>query len=60
MGCEITELELIKVDDFQKTTVPGVWACGDNASTMRSVSNAVAKGTLSAVMATEELIDEEF
>jgi len=60
LGCEFTELELIKVDDFQKTTVLGVWACGDNASTMRSVSNAVAKGTLSAVMATEELIDEEF
>ncbi|HKK11829.1 MAG TPA: NAD(P)/FAD-dependent oxidoreductase [Flavobacteriaceae bacterium] len=60
LGCEFTELDLIKVDEFQKTTVLGIWACGDNASTMRSVSNAVAKGTLSAVMATEDLIDEEF
>lgn len=60
LGCEFTELGLITVDEFQKTTVPGIWACGDNASTMRSVSNAVAKGTLSAVMVTEELIDEEF
>ena len=60
LGCEFTELGLITVDEFQRTTVPGILACGDNASTMRSVSNAVAKGTLSAVIATEELIDEEF
>ncbi len=60
LGCEFTELGLIIVDEFQRTTVPGILACGDNASTMRSVSNAVAKGTLSAVIATEDLIDEEF
>src|SRR5690606_26615676 len=42
LGCELTEQGFIKVDMFQKTTVTNVFACGDNASPMHSVANAVA------------------
>lgn len=60
LGCELTEHKLIKVDDFQKTTVPGVYAAGDNATLLRSVSMAVATGTKAGAIINKELIDEQF
>ena len=59
-GCELTEQGYIKTDGFQKTTIPGLYACGDNTWPMRSVSNAVAEGTLTGAMVNRELIEEEF
>lgn len=59
LGCEINEQGLLKVDHFQKTTVPGVYACGDN-SAMRSVAFAVSTGSMSGVMANKDLIFEAF
>ncbi|MCW3464366.1 NAD(P)/FAD-dependent oxidoreductase [Chitinophaga nivalis] len=44
MGCALTEQGLLKLDNFQQTTIPGVYACGDN-SAMRAVATAVATGT---------------
>ncbi|WP_405206558.1 NAD(P)/FAD-dependent oxidoreductase [Aquimarina sp. LLG6339-5] len=60
LGCEINKMGYITIDNFQKTTVPGVYACGDNVSLMRSVSNAVAMGTTTAGMLNKELIDQEW
>lgn len=60
LGCELTEEGYIKVDPFQKTTVPGVFACGDNTTRMRSVANAVAMGTAAGAMVNREIIFEEF
>lgn len=60
LGCELTEQNYIKIDAFQKTTVHGIYACGDNVTPMRSVANAVAMGTLSGAMINREIIDEEF
>jgi len=60
LGCELTETGHIKVDLFQKTTVPGVYACGDNSSPMRSVAYAVAMGNLAGAMANMELTTEDF
>ncbi len=60
LGCELTEQGHIKTDMFQKTTVPGVFACGDCSSMMRSVANAVSTGNLTGAMVNKELIDEEF
>lgn len=60
LGCELTEQGYIKVDGFQKTTVQGVFACGDNSSMMRAVSNAVAGGNLAGVMVNKELTEEQF
>jgi|SRR5690606_14424876 len=50
LGCEITEQGYIKVDSSQKTTIEGVFACGDNSGMMRSVANAVYSGNLAGAM----------
>jgi thioredoxin reductase len=60
LGCEMTEDGYIKVDAFQKTTVPGIFACGDNTTRMRSVANAVAMGTAAGAMVNKEIIFEDF
>jgi thioredoxin reductase len=60
LGCKLTEQGYIDVDDFQKTTVPGIFACGDNSSEMRSIANAVSTGNLAGGMANMELTDEKF
>ena len=59
LGCELNEHGLIQVDLFQKTSVSGVYAAGDNSSTGRSVSGAVASGSLAGMMLNKELIEEE-
>jgi thioredoxin reductase len=60
LGCELTEEGYIKIDAFQTTTVRGIFACGDNATRMRSVANAVAMGTAAGVVANKEIVFEEF
>ncbi len=60
LGCEITVDGYIKVDTFQKTTVHGVFACGDNTSRMRTVANAVGTCTTTGMMVNKEIILEEF
>ncbi|MDR3026298.1 NAD(P)/FAD-dependent oxidoreductase [Chryseobacterium sp.] len=60
LECELTEHGFIKVDMMQKTNVPGVFACGDNVTMMRSVANAVAQGNFAGAVVNKELADEEF
>lgn len=60
LRCELTEQGLIKVDTLQKTSIPGVFACGDNSIIMRSVANAVSSGNFAGVMANKEMIEEAF
>lgn len=60
LGCELTDEGYIKIDAFQKTTVKGIFACGDNATRMRTVSNAVAMGTTTGMMVNKDLIEEDF
>ena len=60
LGCETTEMGHLKVDMFQKTTIPGIYACGDNSSPMRSVANAVSTGNLAGAMVNNELTMEQF
>jgi thioredoxin reductase len=60
LGCELTETGLIKTDAFQKTSIPGVFAAGDNASPMRSLSAAIAAGTVAGAIINHELINECF
>ena len=60
LGCELTESEHIKVDVFQKTSIEGVFACGDNATMMRSISNAVQSGNMAGAMVNMELTQEQF
>ncbi len=60
LGCALTEDGYIKVDAFQETTVKGVFACGDNATRMRTVANAVSMGTTAGMSLSKKMILEEF
>ncbi|WP_310027547.1 NAD(P)/FAD-dependent oxidoreductase [Flavobacterium arsenatis] len=60
LGCELTEQGYIKVDTFQKTSISGIYACGDNSSMMRSVANAVYTGNMVGAMVNKELVEKEF
>jgi len=60
LGCELTDLGHISVDEFQKTTILGAYACGDNTSRFRSVANAVSAGNVAGAMLNMELAHEAF
>lgn len=60
LGCELTNEGYIKTDQWQRTTVPGVFACGDNVTRLRTVSNAVSLGTIAGMMLNKEFIAEQF
>jgi len=60
LGCELTEEGYIKIDASQKTTTKDVFACGDNATRLRTVVNAIAMGTLTGMTVNKELIEERF
>lgn len=60
LGCMLTEQGHIKVDMFQQTTVQNVFACGDSASLMRSVPNAIATGNFAGAMINNIMTEEEF
>ena len=60
LGCELTDEGYIRIDPFQETTVNGVFACGDNATRMRTVANAVAMGTTAGITVSKTMILEEF
>ena len=59
-GCERTEEGYIRIDGTQQTTVPGIYACGDNSSRMRTVANAIAAGTAAGMMLNKALINSAF
>ncbi len=60
LGCELNEQGYIEVDMMHKTTIEGVFSCGDNSSRMRSVANAVASGNVVGAVINMELVNEQF
>jgi thioredoxin reductase len=60
LGCELTDTGLVKVDESQKTSIDGVFACGDNSSKFRSVATAVYTGMFTGAMVNTELLKEDF
>jgi thioredoxin reductase len=48
LGCELTDIGLIKVHDFNETSVKGVYAAGDITSPMQSIAVAVSQGAFAA------------
>ena len=60
LGLKLTETGHIETNFMQETSVDGVYACGDNASPMRSVANAVAAGNLAGAATNGTLTKETF
>lgn len=60
LGCALTDDGYLKADQFQESTVNGVYVCGDNTTKLRSVANAVAMGTIAGMFASKKLILEQF
>lgn len=60
LGCVTNSNGFLDVDMMQKTSVPGVFACGDSTQMFRTVSYAVSAGTMAGAACNKELIDEEF
>ena len=60
LGCELSDDGYLKIDHMHKTTIKGVFACGDNVTRIRTVANAVAMGTTTGMMVNKELIFENF
>ncbi len=60
LGCAITEMGYVQVNDFQRTGVAGVYAAGDNTTPMRALAAAVAAGSKAGAVLNKELIDEDF
>ncbi|WKN31485.1 NAD(P)/FAD-dependent oxidoreductase [Porifericola rhodea] len=59
LGCKINENGLIEVDEGGRTSVSGLYACGDNSS-MRSLTVASFTGMVAGVHVNKLLCDEEF
>ncbi|MDT0678712.1 NAD(P)/FAD-dependent oxidoreductase [Autumnicola musiva] len=60
LGCEFTKGGHITTNSFHKTTTEGIFACGDCATMMRSVANAVSSGNFTGAIVNKELADEAF
>jgi thioredoxin reductase len=60
LGCELTDEGYIKIDSSQKTSVYGIYACGDNATRLRTLANAVTMGTTAGMMLNKEIVLEAF
>jgi len=60
LGCELTPEGYFHIDTAHRTTVSGIFACGDNCTRMRTVANAVSMGTTTGLMVNKELIEEDF
>ncbi len=60
LGCELTEHGFIKVDNMQQTSIPGVFAAGDNTTMFRSLAVAIADGSKAGAIINKQLVDERF
>jgi thioredoxin reductase len=60
LGCEVGDDRLLKIDEFQQTSVEGIYACGDNTTSGRSVAAAVSSGSFAGMMANKKMTEEDF
>ncbi|GGF25731.1 NAD(P)/FAD-dependent oxidoreductase [Echinicola rosea] len=56
LGCQLNEHGYLVVNEKQETTVPGIYAAGDNSSPLRAVAMAVAAGSKAGAMVNFELV----
>jgi thioredoxin reductase len=64
LGCELhpegKAAGLIKVDEFGKTSVAGVYAAGDNSTPMRALAVSMGAGMKAGALVNHELITGDF
>ena len=60
LGCKMNDNGLIQIDLFQRTTVYGIYAAGDNSSAERSISVATASGATAGTCINNEITEEQF
>jgi len=60
LGCAFDETGYVKVDEFKKTSVRGIYAAGDLTTPLRSVANATAAGNMAGVSINKEMIDDQY
>ena len=58
LPCQLTETGLIQTNEFRHTSVPGVYAAGDNSTMMRSVAAAIAMGSGAGAFINHALVAE--
>lgn len=58
LGCRISDSGVIVVDEFGKSSVPGVYAAGDSSSLMHQSIAAAASGSVAAAAINGELNQE--
>jgi thioredoxin reductase len=59
LGCQKTEFGFYKVNEKNETTIPGVLACGDNATIAHSVLLASASGVMAGSSTVFQLLSEK-
>lgn len=59
LGCDLTEQGLIAVDQFQKTSVDGIFASGDNSDWAKTLAVAVASGNIAGISVNSELMKDD-
>lgn len=60
MNCAFDDMGYVKVDEFKRTSVDGVYAAGDITWAFRSVALATAAGTMAGASINKDLIEEKF
>ncbi|WP_290790742.1 NAD(P)/FAD-dependent oxidoreductase [Flavihumibacter sp. UBA7668] len=57
LGLQVSEQGFIAVNAFQESSVPGVFAAGDCTTPMRTISTAVAQGTMAGAAINSFLLE---
>lgn len=60
LGCALNPMGLIEVDELRQTSVPGLYAAGDNSSPARSVAGATGAGNMAGAAINKQLIEDHF
>lgn len=60
IGCRMTDEGIVAVDEYGKTSIPGVYCAGDAASRMHQAIAAAAKGAVTAAVINNELNTENW
>ncbi|MEM1116639.1 MAG: NAD(P)/FAD-dependent oxidoreductase, partial [Bacteroidota bacterium] len=56
LGLARTEAGHVEVDEFMRTSAPGVWACGDMTTPMQAVQMAASAGFSAAAFLNHDLV----